>query len=308
MLGRDLIHRSIAATASGAAALTTPRPAPPHGRRAAPARLQLLSRGGVVVLLVLAVANGAFLYLLPGQAEAHYAWAVAPPISAAFMGAGYLAGTVATALVVFAARSWRSLRMLPLPLIVLSVGLLAATLMHADRFRWDYPMTWMWTGVYAVVPFGVAALWRRQERAAPAAPPADPCLRGVRLVSAALGALIVAGSLALFAAPGALAELWPWPLTDLLARTVASWYALIGTALLVCGWSLRRPAEAIIPYATLLAWSTLLLLLPLLHAGDVVGGGAEPGAWLALQCALVALAGCALAVAIPRTRAAGESL
>ena len=63
---------------------------------------------------------------------------IATPVNAAFLGAGYLAGTVATALVVFATRSWRSLRVLPLPLVVLSVGLLAATLLHADKFRWDY--------------------------------------------------------------------------------------------------------------------------------------------------------------------------
>ena len=95
-----------------------------------------------------------FLYLLPAHAEARYAWAVAPPINAAFMGAGYLAGTVATALVVFATRSGarcgasaaaRRAR----------VGLLAATLIHADRFRWDYPLTWVWTGVYAAVPLVV---------------------------------------------------------------------------------------------------------------------------------------------------------
>ena len=180
------------------------------------ASLQALSRAGVGLLLLLAVANGVFLYLLPAHAEARYAWAIAPPINAAFMGAGYLAGTVATALVVFATRSWRSLRVLPLPLVVLSVGLLAATLMHADRFRWDYPLTWVWTGVYARVPLVVAALWLRQERVAPAAPagasvpapPAAPLRRDRRA--------LVAGSLALFAAPGSLAELWPWPLTDLL--------------------------------------------------------------------------------------------
>jgi hypothetical protein len=271
-------------------------------------RLQSLSRSGVVLLLLLAIANGAFLYLLPAYAEARYAWAVAPPINAAFMGAGYLAGTVATALVVFATRSWRSLRVLPLPLVVLSLGLLTATLMHADRFRWDYPLTWVWTVVYAGVPFVVGALWLRQERVAPAPPAADPRLRGVRLVSAVAGTLIIAGSLALFVAPGALAGLWPWPLTDLLARTVASWYALIGTSLVVCGWSLRRPVEAVIPYATLLAWSVLLLALPLLHPGDGLGGAVELGAWVAVQCALVALAAYALAVAIPASRSAGERL
>jgi hypothetical protein len=55
-----------------------------------------------------------------------------PPSS----GAGFLAGCVATALVVFRARSWRSLRILPLPLGVLATTLLGATLIHRDRFLW----------------------------------------------------------------------------------------------------------------------------------------------------------------------------
>jgi hypothetical protein len=274
----------------------------------APGRLQPLSRAGVVVLLLLAIANGVFLYLVPAHAEYEYAWAIAPPINAAFLGAGYLAGTVATALVVFATRHWRSLRVLPLPLVVLSTGLLAATALHADRFRWDYAPTWVWTGVYLGVPFVVAFLWRHQERQELAVPPAHPRLGPPRRASAVLGGLILAGALALFLAPTALGDLWPWPLTPLLARAVASWYALIGTALLTCAWSLRRPVEAIIPYATLLAWTAFLLLLPVLHSGDLADHGMRLGAWLVLQIALLALAVYALAVAAPLARRAREHL
>jgi hypothetical protein len=50
-----------------------------------------------------------------------------------------------------------------------------------------------------------------------------------------------------------------------------------------------------------------LALLPVLHAGDA-NAGAELGAWLAQEVALIALATSALAVAIPRARAAGERL
>jgi hypothetical protein len=278
----------------------------PSTTASAPGGLQVLSRAGVVALLALAVANGIFLYGFPAYAEPGYAWAIVPPINAAFLGAGYLAGTVATALVVFATRSWRSLRVLPLPLVVLAVGLLAATLLHADRFRWAYPLTWVWTGVYALVPFVVLVLWRRQERRAPRAPAAHPGLNGLRIASALIGGALLVGSVALYAAPTAVAELWPWPLTPLLGRALASWYALIATALLMCAWSLRRPAEAIIPYATLLSWSTLLLLLPLLHRDDLAGGALT--AWLALQLGLAALAGYALAVAVPLARRAGERL
>jgi hypothetical protein len=275
-------------------------------RRPAPGRLLGISRAGVVVLLLLAVANGVFLYFLPGRAEYDYAWEIEPAISAAFLGAGYLAGTVATALVVFATRSWRSLRVLPLPLVVLSVALLGATMIHADRFRWDYLPTWVWTGVYAGVPFVVAVLWRLQERREPAVPAAHPGLRRLRILSAVLGGLLAAGSIALYLAPAALADLWPWHLTPLLARCVASWYALVATSLLGSALTLRRPSEAIIPYATLLSWSGLLLLLPVLHRGDVAG--ASLGAWLVVMIALFALAAYALRVAVPLSRAEGERL
>ena len=180
-----------------------PLPAGPHVLPApAPAAgaLHAASRAGVVILLVLAVSNGAFLYGLPTLTGAEYAWVIATPINAAFLGAGYLAGTVATALVVFATRSWRSLRVLPLPLVVLSVGLLAATLLHADKFRWDYPLTWVWTVVYTVVPLVVAVLWRRQERAAAPAPSFHPGLRRVRIASAALGSVLMVVAVALYLA------------------------------------------------------------------------------------------------------------
>jgi hypothetical protein len=67
-----------------------------------------------------------------------------------------------------------------------------------------------------------------------------------------------------------------------------------GTMLLSCAISLRRPAEAIIPYATLGAWSLLVLALPLLHPDDVSGGGI----WIALMLVLLGLSGYALGIAL----------
>jgi hypothetical protein len=271
-------------------------------------RLTPLTRAGVVVLLVLALANGLFLYLFPGQAAAHYAWSIKPPISAAFLGAGFLAGTVATGLVVFATERWRSLRVLPPALFVLAITLFAATLIHADRFRWGYLPTWGWTAVYALVPIGVAILWRNQERDADPAPPADPVLRPVRLVSAVLGALLVVGATALYIAPADLGEHWPWQLTPLTGRAIAPWYAMIGAMLLACAAWLRAAHEATIAYATLLAWSVLLLLLPVLHADDIVRDGAELTVWLAVTAALLALSLFALARCVPAARAQAQSL
>ena len=257
-------------------------------------RVRPITRAGVWVLLVLAAANGLFLYVLPGLAESHYAWPIKPPVNAAFIGAGFLAGTLATGLVLATATRWRTFSNLPPALWVLASTLLAATIIHHDRFRWDYPPTWVWALVYAGVPLAVPLLVAGQRRVAEAEPAGDPALRGVRVLSALVGVPLVVGAAALFAAPEQLAEHWVWPLTPLLARTVAAWYALFGTMLLSCAVALRRPAEAIIAYGTLGAWSLLVLALPLLHPDDVNGGPV----WVALMLVLVGLSTYALRIAL----------
>jgi len=143
-----------------------------------------LTRAGIWALLVLAAANGLFLYLFPGLADSHYAWSIKPPVNAAFIGAGFLAGTLATALVLATATRWRTFSTLPPALWVLASTLLAATIIHQERFRWHYPPTWVWALVYAGVPLAVPFLVARQRRVADAEPAADPALRAVRVVSA----------------------------------------------------------------------------------------------------------------------------
>lgn len=279
-----------------------PRMAPAHVLTAAsavaaqPARGRLLrvTRAGVAALLVLAVANGAFLYLVPGRAATDYAWSIKPPASAAFLGAGYLAGAVATALVVFAADRWRSLQPLGPALVVLSVLLLGATALHHDRFRFDYPPTWLWIAVYGAAPFAIVVLMRRQ-RATADVPAADPSLRTLRVLSLVAGAALVAVAAVDYAHPAILADRWPWPLTPLLSRAVASWLAMVGTAQLWCAADLRRRTEAFIPFATLTAWSALLLAIPALHPDDVTRTGAPLAVYLGLTAGLLALGAYGLA-------------
>ena len=254
-----------------------------------------LTRAGIWVLLVLAAANGLFLYLVPAQAETDYAWSIKPPVNAAFIGAGFLAGTLATGLVLRFATLWRSFSTLPIALWVLASSLLLATLIHNDRFKWDYPPTWVWTFVYAGVPLAIPFLVMRQRRDADDAPPADPRLRPLKILSAIFGAVMIAGATALFLAPVELGEHWVWALTPLLARAVAAWYALFGTILLSSAVGLRRPADALVGYATIACWSALLLLLPILHPDDVSGAGL----WIAGMVALLALALYALSLALP---------
>ena len=257
------------------------------------------------ILFVLALANAVYLYFTPSAARTHYAWSIKPPVNAAFIGAGFLAGTLATALVLFAATRWRSFETLPPALWVLATTLLVATLVHNDRFKWSFAPTWVWLGVYAGVPFVVPVLVLLQRRVAEPAPRAAPELGAVRALSAVCGVVLIAGAVALFVAPTGAAKHWPWALTPLLARAVAAWYGMVGTMLVACALGLRRRSEAVIPYATLGAWCLLLLALPLLHTDDVDRSGGEFSGWLIVMFALLALAALALARSLPAVRNQG---
>jgi hypothetical protein len=270
-----------------------PRPLPPAGRVLA------LTRAGIWILFVLALANGAFLYLLPSRALTDYAWAIKPPVNAAFIGAGFLAGTVATGLVLWLARRWRTFQTLPIALWVLATTLLAATIIHQGKFKFSYPPTWVWVFVYAGVPLAIPVLVYRQRGAAESRPAADSRLRAVRVISAVFGAPILFCAIALYAAPVAVGRHWPWLLTPLLGRVVAAWYALFGTMLLSCAVGMRHASEALVPYATLAAWCVLLLALPLLYPADVATGGTAFALWTAGMVVLLALSAFALTRALP---------
>jgi hypothetical protein len=244
-----------------------------------------LTRAGIWVLFILAAANGIFLYFAPALADTDYAWSIKPAVNASFIGAGFLAGTLATGLALRAKR-WRSFSLLPPALWVLATTLLAATIIHEDRFKWDYAPTWVWAFVYGFVPLAIPVLMWRQRRVAEPLPPADPRLRAVRVLSGVFGAVLLVGAGALYLGPVELGEEWVWALTPLLGRAVAAWYALFGTMLLTFAVGLRRPFEGLIGYATLACWCVLLLALPLVHSGDVSGSAW----WVALMVALLGLA------------------
>jgi hypothetical protein len=257
------------------------------------------TRVGIWILFVLAAANGIWLYFVPQSAD-RYAWPIAPPVNAAFIGAGFLAGTLATGLVLATATRWRSFSTLPPALWVLAVALFLATLIHNDRFKWHYPPTYVWLIVYAGVPLVLPWLVVLQQRDPEPEPPADPRLHAVRAISAVVGAVLLVGALALYIAPVSLGKHWPWPLTPLLGRAVASWYLLFGTMLVSSAIGLRRASEAVIGYATLATWCVLLLLLPLFYD---ISGGTDFTIWLIGMLLLLALALFALARSLPALRA-----
>jgi hypothetical protein len=242
-----------------------------------------LPRRAVWILFILAIANGGFLYLLPHLAETMHAWSIKPPINAAFMGAGYLGGTVATALALFGARYWRSVRPFIWPFFALAAALIIATLIHADRFVWSYPLTWVWTATYTLIPPLAVVIWFVHERAVKAHTPLDARLNTIRLISWLPGIVMTVLGVVLYVTPESFLSTWPWQITPLLGQAFAAWYLLAGVMSLFVAFSARQAHELIIPASTIAVWDILTLLLPVLYSGDMHSDSAAFWLWIVLH-------------------------
>jgi hypothetical protein len=238
-------------------------------------------------ILALTIANGIFLYGLPHLAATWYAWPIKPAINAAFMGTGYLIGVVGIMPTLFVVRSWRSL-LVPLnAFFVLAAMHAVVTLMHAEKFRWDYPLTWAWMFVYTTIPIGVVRAHMQQTRVVAT----NPARKKLYISSPAfllLGVIIMILAIGLFVMPQALAIVWPWPITPLLARVFSSWYAFMALLLILCATTTRQASELLMTGSMLIVWSVLLLLLPVLHPLEI-RVGTPLTVWLGLHFALLAV-------------------
>jgi len=259
------------------------------------------------ILLVLAAANGGFLYFVPTLAERDYAWAIKPPINAAFMGAGYLAGLVAAVLGSYYARRWRSVRVLLWPFVLLGVVMSVATFLHHERFRWSYSLTWLWTIVYLGIPPVALFLWRREEQKPRSLADQDSGLAPMRMAASLLGSALITLSALLFFAPTIAQSVWPWQITPLIARVFAAWHLLMGGILLFSALGARRVHELPIPFFTVFTWSLLLCMLPLLYASNLKPGGTAVG-WIGFQLTLLVFCGSVAVRALRAMRAAGQGL
>jgi hypothetical protein len=162
-----------------------------------------------------------------------FAWTIQPPLTAAFFGAGYAAGCVLV-LLALQRGTWASARVGYLTVLLFVVLASAATLLHLDRFHFDAAdalpraAAWIWLAVYLVVPVAMVTALPAQLRS----PGVDrssgvrlgPALRVALVVQAAV--LLVAG-VALFLVDSS-RGLWPWELTELTARAMASWLVALG--------------------------------------------------------------------------------
>lgn len=242
----------------------------------------------------LAIIAGIQLYILTEQTKTFFAWTIAAPLSAAFVGASYWAGAL---LLLFAMRerAWANIRIAMAAVVAFVPLMVLTTFLHLDRFhlgRAEFEprlAAWAWMVVYVTVPFILAAMLWVQLRAAGGDPsrtvPVSPAMRAL-IGGNAVVALMV--GLALFALPQAMAQVWPWPLTPLTSRTIGSGFVAVaaGSFQFLREKDWVRTRIGTVPYALIGA----LHLLALLRYHATVDWS-RPASWAYLAFMVAVLAG-----------------
>ncbi|MCE7736596.1 MAG: hypothetical protein GPJ54_17065, partial [Candidatus Heimdallarchaeota archaeon] len=110
---------------------------------------------------------GISLYFFSEQTAAYFAWTINPPLTAAFLGAGYLASFIIEFLSA-REKTWVRARIAVPAVTVFTFLTLIVTLIHLDKFHLNSPqfitvgITWVWIAVYASVPIIMSWLLVKQ--------------------------------------------------------------------------------------------------------------------------------------------------
>jgi hypothetical protein len=174
----------------------------------------------------LAFLGGTQVTLLSEHTETYWAWTIALPISAIFIGASFSATAV-----LFAwglqQREWIRVRAVVSGGPFVTVGLLVATLRHVSEFHGPVGVIWIEAYVFAVPAFLAAAVQQLMVpgRDRPVEEWLPVWLRGLLGLQAIA---MLAWGIVLFSRPHDAGAVWPWPLTPLAAEASAAWLLGIG--------------------------------------------------------------------------------
>jgi hypothetical protein len=191
-------------------------------------------RALLVVFGVLTFLAVAALFVRPESTDRYFAWTIQPPLTAAFLGAAYLAGCTLVVLSL-RAEAWAHARAAVVTILVFTVLTLVATLVHLDRFHLQASgaaaraAAWFWLAVYVSVPLVMVVLLAVQSRIEGAHPQrALPMPRWLAVALAVEGAVMFVVGALLFVRPGTIG--WPWPLSPLTSRAIGAWLLSFGLA------------------------------------------------------------------------------
>ncbi len=203
-----------------------------HVRLLTPGMRTLLWVATLLVLLA-----GLQLFVFPSRTAEWFAWTIDVQLTAAVLGAAYLASAVVEATSARAS-AWADARVAVPSVFAFTSLTLVVTLVHLEAFHLqpDLPaqtraIAIAWLMIYAVVPVAMAVLWLRQAAVPGDDPPRlHPLATWLRAVVAASAVGLLAYGAALLVAPLTAAAAWPWPLTPLTGRALGAWLVGLGVA------------------------------------------------------------------------------
>lgn len=231
------------------------------------------TRWASLVVFCILVPALVVLWGMPDETADLWAWTIMPELTPVFMGAGYGAGAF------FFWRTYRAERWHPSSAGVFGAAffatlMLIATVIHWDKFnQGDAPFLaafcfYAWVLVYILSPFVVMWLWWRNHQLDPRnAEPRDPIVPGtVRLGARLFAAGALVAATVLFVSPDTAFDIWPWTLTPLTAKVLASFTAQVGIGALLLSLDSRWSSWRLLIETFFVA--TVLLLIGAIRASD----------------------------------------
>ena len=272
-----------------------------------PGMRRLLFTAAVLVLLA-----GFQLFVLTGRTGTFFAWTIANPLAAAFLGASYWASVSIEALS-GRQRVWANARIAVPAVFVFTVLTLVATLMHLGQFHLGARyatgtriVTVGWFAIYVLVPLLMLIVLVVQARAPGADPPRSAGLPAWIYAVLAVQAIVLLGfGVALFAVPTHAAPLWPWKLTPLVAQATGAWLISLGVA--AAHALLERDARRLRPAAVGYVLLALLQSIALARYPNHFAWDSAAGIIYLIFLATMLLTGVVwLARGLSRTESAGD--
>jgi hypothetical protein len=256
-------------------------------------RINWFERAYFLAVGLLAAAVGLPTYFSPGQAAEVLPFSV-PPLHARLIGAMYLSG-LAIMLAALVARRWADVRLVPAITAIWTGGLLLVTLLHLEAFDFATKQTLIWFGAYLAYPVIGVWLLVRHRHDGPPVPGGRPLAPVARRWLTIQGVVLGVPGAALLVVPGAMAELWPWPVTPLLAQIYSAPLLAYGIGSLLLA---RVPTwrEARIEVLGIGLFALLALIGSVIHRELFAVGDPAAWVWFAVLVAVSAAAGGMLAL------------
>jgi hypothetical protein len=241
-------------------------------KRAREDRIQPFTRIVAAVIVPFLVLAFLILYLSPERSGERFAWAIQPPMTAMFMGAGYIGGAWLFINAIFG-RRWHRVAPGFWPVTTFTVSMLLATIIHWELFDLTHFPFILWLILYVVTPFLVPLTWLLNRSVDPGAPEESDVVvpTMARRSLLVLGVVLLAFALGGFTNPGWLIDLWPWTISTLTARTMSGWLALLGVGGIVISADTRWSAWKV-GLQSIGLWHLLVVVAAFVRRADFHNG------------------------------------